>query len=142
MVEQSLGYKTLIYNTFMTISRATSPVMKKSLQAMHITICTSRGAPLSLSLLLQHTTTTSLCPHPLFGLHEHSASVDECPRVGRLCCTTFQVVGQSHQIGGMTFGAAPVCKIRSGIQLVSTCALITIPPQEPSTAKCRTSFFQ
>ena len=38
-------------------------------------LCTSKGDLLLLLLLLKHTTHPSLCSHPLFGLHQHSASV-------------------------------------------------------------------
>ena len=48
---------------------AFSPMMKKSLHATLITICTSEG---------DSPPTSSLCSHPLLGLHQHSASISEC----------------------------------------------------------------
>jgi len=55
-VERIHSYKTLFCNVLPTISYAFSPVMNKSLHAVHIKICTSGGDPLSLSPLLKRTT--------------------------------------------------------------------------------------
>ena len=56
LTEQILSYKTLFFNIATTISYALSPVMKKSLHATLITICTRGGDPLSLSPLQKCTT--------------------------------------------------------------------------------------
>ena len=39
--------------------------------------------------LLKSTTTTSLCSHPLFGLHKSSVNFDECQRVPFFCMEEF-----------------------------------------------------
>ena len=76
--EQMLRYKTLFFNTVTTISYAFSPMMKKSLHATRIKRCISGSDPLFHSV---SQSPTSLCSHPLFGFHKHSASVDECQQV-------------------------------------------------------------
>ena len=48
---------------------------------MLVKICTSGGDTLPLSPLLKCITHTSLCSHPLFGLHTHSTSITECQQV-------------------------------------------------------------
>ena len=71
-IEQILSYKTLFFNTVTTVSYAFSPVMNKRLHANLVKICMDVwNAP----------PTTSLCSHPLFGLHKHSASINKCQRV-------------------------------------------------------------
>jgi len=45
--KENLSYKTLFFNIATTISSAFSPTMNKSLHAVLIKICTSRGDPLS-----------------------------------------------------------------------------------------------
>ena len=52
--------------------------MNKSLHAILITICTSRGDPLLLLPLLKCTTHRLTVWHPLFGLQKHSGSANEC----------------------------------------------------------------
>ena len=51
--------------------------MSKSLHATLITICTSR-ADYHYHHCRNTSLTTSLCSHPLFGLHKHSSSINEC----------------------------------------------------------------
>ena len=63
-------YKTLFFNIITTISHAFLPAMSKSLHAMLIKIC--------MATIWFVLSTASLCLHPLFGLHRHSASVNEC----------------------------------------------------------------
>ena len=46
LIEQIFSYKTLFFNTVITISYTFSPVMNKSLYAVTVIICTSGGAPL------------------------------------------------------------------------------------------------
>ena len=60
------------------MSSAFSPAMDASLHDILVTICISRGDSLLLSPLLKTPLTISLCSHPLFGLHQHSSSVNEC----------------------------------------------------------------
>ena len=58
------------------VSCALSPVMNKSCM-----LCSSRSAPGEVthcSPLLKCITHPSLCSHPLFGLHKHSASANGC----------------------------------------------------------------
>ena len=59
--------------------------MKKRLHAALIKICTAIWKVARLSHLCHHCRntppTTSLCSHPFFELHKHSASVDECQQV-------------------------------------------------------------
>ena len=45
-IEEILNYKTLFFNIVTTISYAFLPAMSKSLHAVLIKICTSRGDPL------------------------------------------------------------------------------------------------
>ena len=68
MIEKILSYKTLLSNIVTTSENAFSLVMNRSLHATLIKICTSGDDPLS-QLMKCTTTTTSLCSHPLFGLH-------------------------------------------------------------------------
>jgi len=56
LIERIPSCKTLFFNTITTISYVFSPVMNKSLNAMLVTICTSRGDPRFLSPLLKRTT--------------------------------------------------------------------------------------
>ena len=71
MIEQILSYRTLFLNICAITSYAFLSALNKSLHAMLVKICTSRGDPLSLLPLLKCTTMTS------FGLHKHSTSVNE-----------------------------------------------------------------
>lgn len=71
LVKQILSYKTLLYTRVIAASCVYSPV-SRSLCATLVNICTGGGDPL-LSLL-EHT--TSLCLHPLSGVHQRSASVN------------------------------------------------------------------
>ena len=56
LIEQNPSYKTVFIHIVTTISCAFSPAMNKSLRAMLVTICTSKGDPLLLSPLLKLTT--------------------------------------------------------------------------------------
>ena len=53
-IQKVLNYKTLFSSIVITISCALSPAMNKSLHAMLVKTCTSRGDPLL--LLLEHNT--------------------------------------------------------------------------------------
>jgi len=53
LIEQILNDKTLFFNIVTTISYLFSPAMNKSLHAMLVKICTSRGDPLSLLTVLE-----------------------------------------------------------------------------------------
>ena len=75
MIKQILNYKILFFSIDTIITYAFFPAINKSLQATLIKICTRRSDPLS------HMTkwpTASLCSCSLFGLHKHSASINEC----------------------------------------------------------------
>jgi len=72
-------YKSLFFNTSQNSHHSSyvfSPMINKSLHAVLVKICITGGNVLS--SLLKYSTTTSLCSHPLFGLHKHSASIDQC----------------------------------------------------------------
>jgi len=58
-----------------TINSAFLSVLNRSVQVIPVKACTSRGVSLLLLPLLKNTT---LCARIPFGLHKHSASVDEC----------------------------------------------------------------
>ena len=75
MINQILKCKTLFLNTVITISYAFLPTVNKSLYVVLLKFCTSRDDTLSQSV---SPTTTSVCSQPLFGLHKHSTSVNEC----------------------------------------------------------------
>ena len=71
--------KTLFFNIVTTLTNAFLTMMNKSLHAMLLKICTSRGDPLShCHHCWNAPSNTSLCSHPLFGLHKHSSSIKEC----------------------------------------------------------------
>ena len=73
MIKQILSYKTLLYTRVITSSYAYSPV-SRSLCATLVNACAGRGVPLLSKL--EHT--TSLCLHPLSGVHRCSARVSGC----------------------------------------------------------------
>ena len=56
MIYQFLSYKTALFNIVTTTSYAFSAAMNKNLHAVLIKVCASRGEPLSLLPLLNHTT--------------------------------------------------------------------------------------
>ena len=79
LIEQILSYKMLFFNIVTTISYAFLLEMNKS--HSHKNLCGHLEHGLS-STLLSHCwnalSTNSLYSHPLFGLHKHSASTNEC----------------------------------------------------------------
>jgi len=122
------------FSTVTIVSCVFSPAVSNSLHAVLITICTSSADPLLLSVLLKCTTTASLCSHPRFGLQKHSASLHQYQQVQFFShgtnvapnvteyysleywwegsasaalppTSTSDVMGQHHNIGGITFGA-------------------------------------
>jgi len=76
LIEHILHYKILCFNIVITFSSAFSSVMNKSLHAELMNICTRRGDPLLLSLLLKHTThcltvlTSTLWSPSMFSKHQ------------------------------------------------------------------------
>ena len=73
-IEQILCYKTLFFNIVTIISCAFLTAVNKSLHAMLIKMCTSRVDWQCWNAW----PTTSMCSHPLFGLHKCSTSISEC----------------------------------------------------------------
>jgi len=69
---------TIFFNIVSTISYVLSRAVSKSLRAMLVTTCSSRGDPLSPLPLLKRTITATLWLHPLFGHYRCSASIREC----------------------------------------------------------------
>jgi len=133
LIEEILSYKTLSFNIVTTVSYSFSPEMKKSLHAAHVKICVSGMTHCYCRHCWKVSPTNSLCFHPLFGLHNHSAAINEyqpdavmpdCTtavicytarkcngtlgRFNLYCCTTkirSDVIGQYNKIGGIIFGA-------------------------------------
>jgi len=60
LIEQTINYKMVLFNTVTTISYAFSPVMNKSLHAAVMKVFIIGDDPLSLSLLLKCITLTVL----------------------------------------------------------------------------------
>ena len=61
-----------LFNIVTTISSSFSSVMKKSLRATFVTMCTSGCDPCPCCHCWNTQSTTSLCSYPLFGHHKHS----------------------------------------------------------------------
>lgn len=67
----------VFFNIVTTINSAFSPAKKQ--EPVHHRQKSASRAPTS--PLLKHTIRSSLCSHPLFTLHKHTACVNECQRV-------------------------------------------------------------
>jgi len=94
--------------TVTSISHVFSTVMNKCLHAALVTICTGRGDPLFLSPLQNSTITTSLCSHPLFGLHKCLEQMNVC---GCYCfCTSMSDVILSDFPSAVICHTATTCK--------------------------------
>ena len=81
MVDQTLSYKTLVFNTVTAINCAFSPA-NKSLHTALIKVCVAIWNMACISHCCYCCWNTppaaSLCSHPLFDLHKRSASINRC----------------------------------------------------------------
>jgi len=82
--------QNIFFNTVPTISCILLLTMNKSLHAAFINTYSSGGDHCCCHHCWNAPPTTSLCSHPLFGLHKCSASVNECQCVQFFLCRGIQ----------------------------------------------------
>jgi len=91
-----LSQKTLYFDIVTTISYTFSTAMNRNLHAVLVAIWNMVCPSHHCCQCWSATPTTSLCSHPLFGLHESSTNINQCLLVPFFCIEEFSDIPLLH----------------------------------------------